>query len=664
MKTRPLPTPLAFVLNLALVYLLYMLCRVVYIIEFWDLYAAGWQQLSILQLLRGGFIFDSSAIFYTNLPYAALILLPWPRKWYASRPWQLVAKTLFVVVNVLMLVINLVDTVYSRYTGRRTTWTFFSEFSQENNLGDIVGVELISHWYLLLIGLLFIAALILLYRPAKPFARPSAHYLANSLALLLFLPLSIIAMRGGASTAIRPITISNANQYVNQPSQAAIVLNTPFSLIRTMGKTTFADPQYFTEEKLNSLYTPIHIGSKNYEVRTMKTKSIDTNHFLALSSYFLPQKNVVILIVESLAQEYIGYYNSYPCQTPFLDSLIGQSLTFQNSFANGRKSIDAMPSILSGIPMFVEPFFVTNYSLNNVSGIAGELAREGYSTAFFHGAENSSMGFQAFARTTGFQHYYGRNEYDDDPRFRGRDDFDGTWAIWDEEFLQYFALMLDTLPQPFCTALFTATSHHPFVIPARYQDSLHADGHPMYTCIRYVDHALRHFFRTASQMPWYRNTLFVITADHTNHSQQPAYNNALGPYRVPIILFDPSGQLPRGTSPAVAQQTDIMPTLLGLLGYQKPYIAFGIDLLNTPADSTWAIHYNNGVYQLVKDQHLLLFDGTVPTALYNLAADPLQQHNLLADHQTPPPTCDALTTFAKAVIQSYMQRMISNNLMY
>ena len=650
--------------NLLLLFLLYFLCRVVYLCEFWDLYGAEWQQLNHWRLLWGGLRFDIAAICYTNLPYILMCLLPLSPRLRDSRPWRLVAKTLFVAVNALALWLNLADTVYSRYTGRRTTSSFFTEFADESNLGHIFFTELVNHWYLLLIGVAFLAALLFFYRDLKPDRRPpKRRLLLGSAATLLALLLVFVGIRGGL-TYHRPLSLSDANGYVNRPKEANIVLNTPFTLIRTIGKTTFADPQYFTEEKLNSLYTPIHIGSKNYEVKTMKTKSIDTNHFLALSSYFLPQKNVVILIVESLAQEYIGYYNSYPCQTPFLDSLIGQSLTFQNSFANGRKSIDAMPSILSGIPMFVEPFFVTNYSLNNVSGIAGELAREGYSTAFFHGAENSSMGFQAFARTTGFQHYYGRNEYDDDPRFRGRDDFDGTWAIWDEEFLQYFALMLDTLHQPFCTALFTATSHHPFVIPARYQDSLHADGHPMYTCIRYVDHALRHFFRTASQMPWYRNTLFVITADHTNHSQQPAYNNALGPYRVPIILFDPSGQLPRGTSPAVAQQTDIMPTLLGLLGYQKPYIAFGIDLLSTPADSTWAIHYNNGVYQLVKDQHLLLFDGTVPTALYNLAADPLQQHNLLADHQTPPPTCDALTTFAKAVIQSYMQRMISNNLMY
>ena len=260
MKLRPLTPPLALLCNLVLAYLLYFVCRVVYILEFWDIYSTGWGQLSVASLLRGGFVFDTSAILYTHLLYAAMILLPWPRKWYASRGWHITAKSIYVVTNILMLSINLVDTVYSRYTGRRTTWTFFSEFANEGNLGNIFFIELLHHWYLLLIGILFLIVLILFYRPVKPIAKPAAHYITHSLATLLFLPLSVIGMRGGASTAIRPITISNANQYVNQPSEAAIVLNTPFSLIRTMGKTTFTDPQYFPQDELDNIYSPIHKG--------------------------------------------------------------------------------------------------------------------------------------------------------------------------------------------------------------------------------------------------------------------------------------------------------------------------------------------------------------------------------------------------------------------
>lgn len=558
-----------------------------------------------------------------------------------------------------MLGINLIDTVYSRYTGRRTTWTFFSEFSNEGNLGDIFFIEVLRHWYLLLAFILFVFLLIVLYRPVKVSDKPLGRKAISSfVCLLLYVPVSVIAMRGGASTAVRPITVSNANQYVNQPSEAAIVLNTPFSLIRTCGKTTFTDPGYFSQEGLDALYTPVHQPAVQDKGR-----------------------NVVVLIVESLAMEYIGFYNNAQFNnwlqvppgnrlqvppgighTPFLDSLISQSLTFRHCYANGRKSIDGMPSVLSGIPMFVEPFFVTGYSLNDVDGIASQLSRRGYSTAFFHGAENGSMGFEAFARTSGFAQYYGRTEYDADSRFGGEKDFDGTWAIWDEEFLQYYALTMSSMRQPFMTALFTATSHHPFVVPERYRKMLHEEGHPMYTCIRYTDMALRRFFATASQQPWYDSTIFVITADHTNITEQPAYSNNLGTFSVPIIIFDPSGQLPRGVSPAVAQQTDIMPTILGLVGAASPYVAYGIDLLSTPPDSTWALHYNNGLYQHVQQGRLLLFDGEKATGYYDIDADPQLRCNLLTPAMQGDARYNQHLAHTKAVIQSYMQRMTRNQL--
>ena len=708
---------LSFISNILLVYLLYMVCRVVYVMEFWDLYSAGWDALSLGSLVRGGLRFDTSAIVYTNLLYALLVLAPWPLKWRRLRGWQVFVKTVFVVVNAVMLSINLVDTVYSRYTGRRTTWTFFSEFSNENNLGSIVGVELVNHWYLVLIGLAFIAALIWLYRdserikneneipsvakyeirktfgyekrktkngsaqfsilnsqfkrlpppPVTSHQSPVTNHnfqfsILSILSLLVYVPLAIIGMRGGASTAIRPITISNANQYVNQPSEAAIVLNTPFCLIRTMGKTTFADPGYFSAEELDEVYSPVHFINENERPSVTKNEERRTappnSQFSILNSQL--KKNVVVLIVESFAKEYIGAYNDYAGDTPFLDSLISESLTFRYSYANGRKSIDGMPSILSGIPMFVEPFFVTSYSLNNVSGIAGELSKAGYTTAFFHGADNGSMGFQAFARTTGFQHYYGRTEYEA-AHTDGTSDFDGTWAIWDEEFLQYYADQMSAMPQPFMTALFTATSHHPFVVPERYRETLHQPGHPIHTCVRYTDQALRRFFAKARTMPWYKNTLFVITADHTNINEQPAYNTALGTYSVPIIFYDPSADMPKGMSDIVAQQTDIMPTVLTYLGYGNPYVAFGKDLLHTSAEDGWAIHYNNGVYQYVRHGWLLLYDGTRVLGLYNIVSDPMLRHNLSDKTDYKSLITDYLR-HTQGIIQSYMTRMINNEL--
>ncbi len=636
----------AFVCNVLIAYVVYMFCRVAYVLENWDIFSAGWERLNLCDVLAGGLRFDTAAIAYTLMPYAALMLLPLPLVWRLRPTYQLVCKWLFVVANALAVVLNLCDAVYSQYTGRRTTSSFFSEFQNDGNLMQILGVELLHHWYLVLLGVAIIALVWVVYRRPHVAVPDAVHgkkiwreIVFDVLVFGIAVTLTIGGMRGGFSKAIRPIANSNANQYVNSPQEAAIVLNTPFSIIRTIGKTAFADPHYFDAEELDAIYTPLHPP---------------------VADGPMLKRNVVVIIVESLAEEYIGYYNP-PSHTPFLDSLIARSLTFSHSYANGRKSIDGMPSILSSIPMFIEPFFVTNYSLNRVSGLAGELSHEGYTTAFFHGAENGSMGFQAFARATGFQRYYGRTEYDADTRFGGERDFDGTWAIWDEPFLQFYATTMSDMQQPFMTAVFTASSHHPFVVPEAYRDSLHLEGHPMHTCIRYVDMALRRFFATAQQQPWYDSTIFVITADHTNISEHDLYLTDIGRYRVPVIFFDPSGTLPVGTLQGTAQQIDIMPTILGALRYNRPYIAYGKDLLHPSKGDDWAVNYNNGIYQYVEGDYLLQHDGTTIKAFYNLATDPLMQHNLKAQPEVQQRLSE-MERRLKAIIQSYMQRMIADDL--
>ncbi|MBO7490738.1 MAG: sulfatase-like hydrolase/transferase [Bacteroidales bacterium] len=659
LRTTPYSTIAATLCNLLLAYVVYMLSRVAYVWENWPLFSSSWEALKCSELLRGSLRFDSAAIFYTNSIYIFLMLLPLhlkERDW-----WHTMTKWIFVVINSLAVAINLCDAVYSQYTGRRTTSTFFSEFSNEGNLGAIFGTELLNHWYLVLIAILIIALLWFLY--TKPQGKLCCngsllkYYIPQSVIFLIAFPVAIIAMRGGATRTTRPITISNANQYVNQPSEAAIVLNTPFTLIRTIGKTTFADPQYFDAETLETIYSPLHLG--NGELRTENGERLMQQSPTLqppISKNVGLKRNVVILIVESFGREYIGFYNDGRGYTPFVDSLLANSLTWQQTYANGRKSIDAMPSILSSIPMFVEPFFVTNYSLNKVSGIATELASEGYNSAFFHGADNNSMGFQAFARATGFEQYYGREEYCKDGRFDGNKDWDGSWAIWDDPFLQFYALTMNDIEQPFVTAIFTASSHHPFAIPkgteARYPEGTLA----IHKCIRYTDDALRHFFQTASQQPWFKNTIFILTSDHTNMSEYDQYRNAIGQFCAPILIYDPSGELPRGVMPGVAQQIDIMPTLLSILGHQRPFIAFGKDLLNTHPDSSWIVNYSNGIYQYLQNDTLIQFDGEHLSGAYKLSTDPLLKQPLSSHpawHEKR----------LKAIIQQYMSRMVNDQLM-
>ena len=549
----------------------------------------------------------------------------------------------------MALAVNLMDTVYFRFTLRRTTTTVFSEFSNEGNLGSIFVTETLHHWYLVVLFVLLVWAM---YRCCRTTTLRSDDLSwwrydgAMLLSLLLLAPFIVAGIRGGFSTAVRPITISNANQYTDRPTEAALVLNTPFSLYRTIGKAVFVVPNYYDDKTLETIYSPVH------------------QPLISQRSSLTSKKNVVVLIVESFGREYIGALNRtlddsrYRGYTPFVDSLIAHSVTFKYSYSNGRKSIDGMPSILSGIPMFVEPFFLTPASLNHVSGIASLLAPEGYHTAFFHGAQRGSMGFQAFARATGFQQYYGREDFESDKRFDGDDTFDGTWAIWDEPFLQYFATKMSEMHEPFMTAVFTASSHHPFVIPEKYRERFPEEGIVMHKCIRYTDMSLSRFFQTASRQPWFNNTIFVLTNDHPNMSDHLEYQTDLGSFSSPIIIYEPGNdQRTPEMQDKIAQQTDILPTLMGMLGYQKPYVAFGIDLLNTPAEDTWAVNYLNGIYQYVKHGHVLQFDGRQSKAVYALT-DSLMQNNLLDRY----PRRQQMERELKAIIQQYMARMTQDRL--
>ena len=643
----------AMLCNLVIAYILYFLARIIYLLENYSYFGQGLSFSHLIEMLGGGLVFDTSAILVTNIPYIVLMLLPWHRK--ENNTYQQVCKWVFIVINGLALAINLCDSVYFRYTMRRTTTTVFSEFSNEGNLGSIFLTETLHHWYLVIAFVLLIWGVWKLYVKTGlewKRLRPWSYALTVFLSLAAFAPFVVAGIRGGFTTAVRPITISNANQYANRPIEAALVLNTPFSIYRTIGKAVFTVPDYYqNEQEMEAIFSPVH----NLSDSRISSDSSDS---------LFSRKNVVILIVESFGREYIGALNKtlengqYRGYTPYVDSLIAKSITFSHSYCNGRKSIDGMPSILSSIPMFVEPFFLTPASMNHVSGIASILAAEGYQTAFFHGAQRGSMGFQAFSRATGFQDYYGREDYDADTRFGGDEDFDGMWAIWDEPFLQYYATKMSEMKEPFMTAVFTASSHHPYAIPEKYQSRYPEEGIVIHKCIRYTDMAIGKFFEKASREPWFNNTIFVLTSDHTNLSDHAFYETDLGGFCSPIIIYEP-GHTDRDPMilDKIAQQIDILPTVLGMVHYQKPFFAFGIDVLNTPAEDTWAVNYLNGIYQYVKYGHVLQFDGQQTKAVYALS-DSLMKQDLIGKIPQQP----QMERELKAIIQQYMTRMTQDKL--
>ena len=646
---------IAVVWNVALAYIVYMLARVVFLVKNYSYFEQGLTWGHLMEMFGGGLVFDTAAILVTNIPYIVMALLL-PGRWARWTKWT------YMGINGLALAMNLADSVYFRYTMRRTTTTVFSEFRNEGNLGGIIGTEVLQQWYLVVVFGVVMYGVWKMYKESGVRRQESGvrrqvfwWYAMQVVVLGVMAPFVVAGIRGGFTTAVRPITISNANQYVNRPVEAALVLNTPFAMYRTIGKDVFVVTKYFeSPQELEAIYSPIH-------------NSQCIMHHVQL------RKNVVVLIVESFGREYIGALNEtleggkYQGYTPYVDELIRKSVTFKYSYCNGRKSIDGMPSILSSIPMFVEPFFLTPASMNHVSGIASLLAEEGYQTAFFHGAQRGSMGFQAFARATGFQDYYGREDYNADKRFGGDEDFDGMWAIWDEPFLQYYATKMSEMKEPFMTAVFTASSHHPYAIPEKYQQQFPEEGLIIHKCIRYTDMAIGKFFEKVSKEPWFKNTIFVLTSDHTNLSDHAYYQTDLGGFSSPIIIYEPGNEERQPEiQDKIAQQIDILPTVMGMLNYPKPYFGFGIDVLNTEKEDTWAVNYLNGIYQYVKHGYVLQFDGERSKAMYELG-DSAMERNLLGDRSQESGdrregVKEEMEREVKAIIQQYMERMTEDRL--
>ena len=639
--------------NLLLVYVCYFICRLTFLLTNWAIFGDQFEWGYMFRLFAAGTIFDTTAILYSNALFIVLFLFPF--HWKERSAFYRVVRWVFVAVNTFFLISNLVDCVYFRFSGRRTTMSVFQEFSHEagGNMTSIFLKEFAVNWYLVVLAIALGILLYKLFRSPRPLPLHGpkwSYYVVQTVSLLVVAPFVVFGMRGGMTAATRPITISNANQYADRPVDACLVLNTPFSLFRTLGKKAFIVPQYLSEEEAVRVYFPLHTPADSIQFRPM---------------------NVVVLIVESFSKEFVGSFNThldngtYKGYTPFLDSLLTKGLTFQYSYSNGRKSIDGMPSVLSSIPSFVEPFFLTPASLNNVSSLARELKHKGYYSAFFHGAMNGSMGFQAFANSVGFDSYWGRTEYNEDPKYHGDDDFDGTWAIWDEEFLQFFCDRMTEFKQPFVTSVFTATSHNPYALPERYKNVFPKGTHPIHECIGYTDNALRHFFATASKQPWYNNTLFVITADHASMNEHPEYVTDLGAFTVPILFYAPGmPELQGKDTETVVEQIDIMPTVLGILGYDRPYIGFGQDILHTPKEDKFAVNYisGSGIYQLVKGDYLIQFDGEQVIHAYRFRTDVLMKDDV--KDSMPQEVRKEMEIQLKSIIQQYMQRMNNNELVY
>ena len=621
---RLLHTPLALLVwRIVLLYAVLMLCRTAfYLYNTAVLGPLTWAEA--WPLLAGALKFDTASVVYADGVFILLSLLPLPlreRRWYRA-----VLFWYYVAVNaVLVVATNLADTVYFRYTQKRFTADEIFFADNDNSL-QLIGKFMAENWYLVLLWIALTALLAWGYRrrvrEESIFSRGWAYYIGNTVIFAAAAGLSVAGMRGGMTRMTRPITLSNATLYTADSGKANLILSNPFCILRTIGSAgSVKYKKHFAPEELARRFTPVHQPADSAAVN-------------------LAGRNVVVFIMESMSAEHSAYlcpevYADREVKgfTPFLDSLMQNGLVFKRMYANGTRSIQAMPSVLGSIPSFRTPFVLMPQSLGESRQLPAMLADKGYATLFFCGSEHGSMGFGAYARSAGVERLVSREDYE---ARHGTGDFDGYWGIWDEPFLQFMGEELAATPEPFFATLFTLSSHHPFVVPEQYAATL-PDGYTrIHKGVAYDDQAFRRFFHRFGGEEWFRRTIFVFVADHVS-SEKFAEKTRSYPGNMHIVGFihTPDGAL-QGEVREVTQQLDIMPTVLGLTGNTEPYFAFGRDVLNEPQRPRWSVSYDGKFRALTDDGAVVLDDSG--TEVQECPATP---------------AADSLTQSFRALIQQY-----------
>lgn len=623
-------------IRIGLAYLFYFLARALFYLYNRDLIQVD-SMFEFLRLSWHGLVFDTTAILYVNSLFIVLSILPL----YVNTKsgYQKFLLWLYFITNLIAYATNFIDFIYYRFNFGRSTIAMTESVANESNKMLLFGNFLVRYWhvFLLFIGLSYLW--IYLYKKRKTdFEKVENHWkywLTSVAGFLLIATLCVGGIRGDFKKSTRPINLVDANRYVSNISQADVVLNTPFAIIRTLNVKSIHKVDFVSQDIIDKEIKPIKQYSNNPETKP----------------------NIVIFILESYGREYISSFNKnqnipgYKGYSPFIDSLAQHSLIFTNAYANGYKSIHGMSSVLAGIPSFKDAFTSSPYAKQKIESLVSVLKSEGYTTSFYHGAPNGSMGFLGFGNILGFDHYYGKTEYNNDA------DFDGVWGIWDEPFFQYFNKSLSKEKQPFMATIFTVSSHEPYKVPDKYKNKFPKGDVNIHQPIGYTDYALKQFFNAAKKEPWFNNTIFVLVADHGNTIYYDEYKKIFNKNTVPILFYSPNGKYV-GVNDDFAQQIDIYPTLLDMIGYKKPFRSWGRSLIGEKDVKPFVMRYSANMYQFMGGNYICTFDGKKADGFYD-KNDKGMTRNLIAQRN---PEMDTLELRLKAFLQDYMERIIDKKL--
>ncbi|MBN8622425.1 MAG: sulfatase-like hydrolase/transferase [Flavobacteriales bacterium] len=323
------------------------------------------------------------------------------------------------------------------------------------------------------------------------------------------------------------------------------------------------------------------------------------------------KKNVVLISIESLSADFLEHYGNTQKITPFLDSLATKSLMFTNLYATGNRTVRGLEALTLCIPPTAGESIIKRENNKNKFTTGSVFKSKGYDVKFLYG------GYSYFDN---MEDFYKGNGYDiiDRNNFKTEEiSFANVWGVADEDMAKKAIQVMNQEAKsgkPFFNHWMTVSNHRPFTYPEGRID-IPGTAKSREGGVKYTDYSIKKFFELAKKQDWYKNTVFVIVADHCASSAGKT-ELPMDKYRIPAMIFSEGFIQPQQFNLTMSQ-IDVMPTLLGLLNFNYKTKFLGQDVFkeNFQPKAYIATYQDLG---LIKDNYLTIISPTKKVKQYSL----------------------------------------------
>ncbi|MDF1701250.1 MAG: sulfatase-like hydrolase/transferase [Planctomycetota bacterium] len=564
--------------------------------------------------------FDLAGLIILNIPVMILLNAPLPQ--IKPRWWKRITFVIFALANTAGFLLNLADLGYYPNVQRRI---IFEPFDQTEHLlvcfpGWVEEFPLLIFGGFAVLGLLMWMLAIGARRLDRAFEETTGIWRTHIWAAVLIV-ICGLGIRGGLQDGImRP---ADAFSYSTHTAVGDLTLNSTYTVLLNGFLPSFPVMKSMPEDEA--------VGIARALVSGRDDTWLDAAHpFLRETKpEGEPRKlNVVILMQESWTAANVGPDEKGISRTPHFDALAAQGALFTNFLATSQRSSEAVPSVITAVPaIFRRPIIGSRIELVRYRGMGDILREHGYTCSFHHGASPTIEGFRGFSKLAGFHHYYSRDDYDGEEEAEERND--GKWGIFDHLFYRHAARTFDAVDGPFAGVIFGLSPHDPYRIPPSLAKQFETDtGDTAYQRhLRYSDYALHQFFEYARTRPWFENTIFLITADHTRFAPPGSLYES---FHVPLLVYAP-GLVEPAVRSELTSHVDMLPTVIDLLRLPTTHASMGLSVFDQ-AHPHRAVVKRSGRYVIFGETYALQSDLHGTEALYAYKEDSRFETDLAAKH--------------------------------